>query len=274
MASTATGYSDMAPSPRVVIDVDPATLNPAAATVIVRQISKWGDVPVNRSPRAVAGGLVVVDYEVPPGVPVTYRVEQFDASGNPLGMALSLTTQVDVGFGRVVVSDPLAPANAVILDADPDFAGVLSRSRPGVVYQAGGESFALSGLRSGFAQVTLRCYTDTAEERARLEAVLAEPMILVRTHPDMNLPGAFYAFVSRVAADSRDHARFGRKTTVWDFEGDEVTRPGIDVLVPVYSYALYKAYLDEKYPPVATYADAATEWGSYIAAMRNPPTLV
>ena len=274
MVSTVTAYDDMIPSPRVVIDVDDADLNPAAVTATVLQVSKWGEVPVNRAPRAVAGGLVLTDYEVPPGVPVTYRVRQYGGGGTDLGYALALETQVDVPFGRVVLQDPLAPADAVVVDGEAGFAGVRPRSRPTKVYQAGGASFAMSGLPSGFQQVPLHCYTDTVEDADMLSRILEQPVVLVRTHPRTGLPGSFYASIASAAPDSTNHARFGRDTNLWAMSGDELSRPGIDVLVPVYSYDLFKQYLDAKYPPYGTYDDAGAEWATYIDALRNPPSLV
>ncbi|WP_298742281.1 hypothetical protein [uncultured Microbacterium sp.] len=269
-----TAFSDMGPSPRVRIDIDDADLDPAAVTVTVLQISKWGQVPVNNAPRDVAGGLVLNDYTVPAGVPVIYRVQEFDASGADLGIALSLDAAVDIPFGRVVIQDPLAPGNAVMLDADVSFAGQRGRSRPTKIYQAGGRSFAMSGLMSALESVALHCYTDTVDDADMLALILEQPVVLVRTHPRSGLPGSFYATIPNPVPDSTGHARFGRDTNVWDLIGSGVTRPSIDVIVPVYSYELFKQYLDEKYPPFGTYDDAALEWSTYISAIRNPPPLV
>ncbi len=271
MPSSVTAFSDMAPSPRVVVDIDDADLNPLTVTALVIQVSVWGEVPVENTPRPVAGGLVVTDCTVPPGVQVVYRVRQFDAAGADLGLALSLSAQVDVPFGRVVISDPLAPRNAVILDGEAGFAGQRSRSRPTRVYQAGSQSFAMTGLYSAFQQVNLSCYTDTTDEAGMLAVILEQPLVLVRTHPRTGLPGSFYATIPNPVPDSTDHARFGRETQLWTMGASEVSRPTVDVLVPVYSYDLFKAYLDAKYPPEATYDDAATEWSTYIEALRNPP---
>lgn len=274
MTSTVTPFDDMAPSPRVLIDIDDTDLHVDTVTAIVMQLSKWGDVPVNRTPRAVAGGLVLTDYEVPPGVPVTYRVHQFDVNGDSLGFALSMQTQVDVPFGWVVVQDPLAPADAIMLEGGTEFAGVMRRVRPSRTYQAGGKSFALSGLNSAFLSVPLQCFTDSPADQDLLARILDQSLILVRAHPRTGIPGSLFAAVTNVAWDSRGHARFGRDTRAWDFTTDEVSRPSIDIIVPIYTYDLYKAYLDEKYPPVATYDDAATEWATFIDAVRNPPPVV
>lgn len=274
MASTVTAFEDMAPSPRVVVDIDDADLHADCVTATVLQVSKWGQVPVNREPRAVAGGLVVTDYEVPPGVQVVYKVQQFDGAGVDVGLVLSLTAQVDIPFGRVVVQDPFAPADAVMLDGEASFAGQRPRSRPTKVYQAGTRSFAMSGLASALQQVALHCYTDADADTDALTLIVEQPVVLIRTHPRMGLPGSFYATIPAPTPDVSDHARFGRETTLWVMAGDEVSRPSIDVLVPIYSYDRFKAYLDEKYPPFGTYDDAAAEWATYIEAIRNPPPIV
>ncbi|MFC7927702.1 hypothetical protein [Microbacterium laevaniformans] len=273
MASAIAVDNDMQPSPRVTIDIDPTDLDPATSAAIVVQISQWGEVPVNRMPRLVAGGLIVVDYEAPLGVPLIYRVRQFDASGADIGLStLSLAGELEAAFGKVVISDPMAPANAVILDADAAFAGVRTRTRPTKLYQAGGSTFAMSGLYSAMQGVNLNCFTDTAEDAIALSKILEQPLILVRAHPRTGIPGAFYATVPEVIADSTDQARFGRLTNLWQLVADQLSRPAIEIQVAIYSYDLFKQYLDTKYPPEATYDDAAREWTTYIDALRNPPS--
>lgn len=272
MVSTATAHDDMDPSPRVVLDLDDADFDPDAVTVTVWQLSRWGEVPVNPTPRNIAGGLVITDYSAPAGVALTYRVQQYDADDVPLGYVLSLSAEITIPFGRVVIQDPLAPAAAVMLDAHPAFASVMRKLRPTKVYRAGGKTLAMSGVLGAFTQVPLTCYTDTVEDRETLATILEQALVLVRTHPRSAIPGAFYATISEVPADDSEHARFGRDTAVWDLRGDEVSRPTIDILVAVFSYDRFKAYLDTLHPPTpGTYDDAAAVWSTYIDAMRNPP---
>lgn len=278
MPSTAIAYSDMAPSPRVVIDVDEADLNPACVSAQVLQVSAWGSFPVENRRRPVSGGLVVYDYTVPAGVNVVYRVRQFDATGGDLGLTLSLPAQVEIPENMAVVSDPLAPSTAVMLRMHMSFAPELARSRNQRVYQAGGMSFAMSGLRSAFQSVQMRLWSEAASDMQIMEAALEQPMILVRTHPTTRLPGSFYASVVRDSIITWGAQLYGipelEDRDAWALSADEVSRPTVDVLVPVYSYDLFKAYLDAKYPPEATYDDAAAEWSTYIEALRNPPPVV
>lgn len=265
MPSTATSHDDMDPQPRVEIVIDPADLNVAVDTITVLQLSKWGQVPVRSATRrAAAGGFAVTDYEVPPGVPVTYRVDQFDASGNPLGFAvLDLTALVDIPVGWAVVSDPLAPGNAVLLRAEYQFAGTLKRSRPTSIYRAGFDTIALSGLQSKLQDVVLRCVTESDDERQALETITSESMLVVRTMPQMRLPGSLYAVAPEVVMDPFD-ARVGGETDVWDLVGQEVSRPTLDVIVPVYTWQDIIDYY-------ATWAALIADRATWLDVIRNPP---
>lgn len=263
----------MAPSPRATVDIDDADLHVDATEITVWEISKWGQVIVRGAERKGAGGgFVVTDYELPAGVDVTYRVEQFDAGGASLGYAgFSLSAQVTIPFGHVVIQDPLAPASAIVLKAQPAFGSQLRRRRPKRKYQAGSKTFAMTGLYSAFEQVPLHVWTQTEEEREQLAAILEQPLILVRTHPAMRLPGAFYAVLEETIDDT-SRAASGLDGDRWFLTGDQLSRPDLEVIVPIYTYDLFKAYLDEKYgPPYATYDDASVEYATYLDALRNPP---
>ena len=272
MPSSAVAFNDMNPSPRVRVDIDDSDLDPACVSVVVVQTSRWGEFDVNNTPRSVAGGMVIEDYTAPGGVPIVYRVRQYDALGADLGLALSLNAELSWDSNTVIVSDPLAPGSAVAAEATIDFAESLNRPRAVSVYQAGSRSFAMSGLVRGFVDVPLRCFTSSEDQREAFLLLLEQPVLLFRTMPSLRLPGSFYATVSApmIPWDSQD----GGDTDEWNISATQLTRPSIDVIVPVYSYDLFKAYLDAKYPPFGTYDDAAAEWSTYISAIRNPPPLV
>lgn len=273
MTSTAVAFLDMVPSPRVQIEIDPADLDAGAVSVTVWQTSKWGQVKVNREPRPATGGVVIDDFEVPGGVSVVYRVEQFDASGASIGFVLSLPVILEWDTGDVILSDPLAPSRAVRVRAEKLFAGSLERSRSSSIYQAGNRIFSMSGPMSGFQKLVLRVVTESEADREMLERISGEATMLVRAMPQTRLPGVLYVTAPTVPMVPFD-ASSGGETDVWDLSGTQVSRPDIDIIVAVYSYDLFKQYLDAKYPPVATYADAATEWATYLDAARARPTPV
>ncbi|QYF98905.1 hypothetical protein [Microbacterium sp. PAMC21962] len=242
-------------------------------SVTVWQTSPWGQVKVNRTPRPVAGGMVLDDFEVPGGVPVVYRVEQFDSMGATLGFALNLPVQVSWDLGDVILSDPLDPGRAVRVRAEKLFAGSLERGRSSSVYRAGAKTFVMSGPMSGFQKLTLRVVTENEADRTTLGLITDQATMLVRAMPQTRLPGVLYVSVPSVPMLPFDARRRGN-VDLWDLVGDEVSRPNIDIVVAVYSYDLFKAYLDAKYPPEATYDDAATEWATYVDAARTRPSPV
>lgn len=274
MASTITAYSDMSPCPRVRLDIDPADLAVGTTHVTIVQLSKWGEVNVRDwEQRSVASGLVVDDYELPPGVPVTYKVLQFDDGVQTGYAAIELTASVSFPRTHVIIQDPLAPSNAVEVTAEFNFVPALMRKRPTQVYQAGGRTFAMSGVAGAYSQVGLSVITAHEDDREMLAAILAENLILVRAMPETRLPGSFYATTASIPMTPLD-AKSGGDWDLWPIEAEQVTRPDLGILVAVYSYQVFKDYLDTLHPPTAgTYADAAATWSTYLDALRNPPAV-
>lgn len=260
MVSTATARADMNPSPRVDLLIDAAQLTAGTVTGTVYQLSKWGQVPVRGAIKvATAGGFAVTDYEVPLGTPITYRIEQFNVSGASLGFALNLTAQLDIATSWAVVSDPLAPGNAIMLRAEKGFADVLTRSRPTALYRAGLDTIALSGVRSPFKDINLRCWTEDEDERELFDAIVGESLILVRTMPEMRLPGALYAVIPDTG-----RAHLDDDSDMWELTGQEVTRPTLDVLVPVYDWQDVVNY----WPTWTAVIAARATW---LELIRTPP---
>jgi hypothetical protein len=270
MVSSLTVWTDMDPCPRARVDIDPADLDVGADAVTVWQLSSsaLGSAEVRvRSAIEVAsaGGVVVTDYEIPLGVPVTYRVEQFTA-GVSIGFSdVELTGQADIADGHAVLTDPLDPARSVLVDAHIDFGGVLQRTRPTRVYRAGDFSAALSGLRGLLEVVPLRCNTRTVADYVLLDQVLASTQFLVRLMPSGGLlPSAFNVVVPSPAAVPVD-VQYGGSWVQWELTGQEVSRSEIDVLVPVVNYQLFA-------DAFATYGDAASAYSTYLDALRTPPS--
>jgi len=267
MASTVTGFATMDPQPRAELVVEAASLHASVSTVNVLQQSEWGTVTVrDGAARGAVGGFALTDYELPVGVPVEYRIEQFNSSGAPLGFAsLTLETQVDIPVGWAVMSDPLAPENAVLVRSEVQWAQTLRRRRPTTVYQAGFETIGLSGVQSKLLDVGLRCMTGTATERATLEAIVAETLVLVRTMPKMRLPGQLYVLIpddvaeplNAASADDGDGDR-------WDLVGQEVSRPTQGIVIPAYTWQDVIDY----YPTWTALMAARASW---LAVLADPP---
>jgi hypothetical protein len=270
MASTVTPYEDMDPSPRVDVFIDDSDLDGDTVTITVHQISVAGDIEVrNMVGVASAGGFAGTDYEPPFGVAITYRVAQYDAGGTELGFVLELTTQVDVETNVVVLSDPLAPGSAVKARAEAGFAAQMTRRRPTRVYRAGLRTVALMGLQGLLEDLPLRCWTDNADDRDMFVEVTAQTQILVRTMPNFPFPRILFAVVPDVVQVPFDYHQ-GGVTDVWDITGTEVSRPEIDIIVPVINYQLFADYVATVGD--GTYGFAATVWSTYLDALLNPPS--
>lgn len=262
---TLTGFSDMAPSPRVQVSFSAAELDPAVATVTVVQISAAGEAEV-REGRGVnaVGGAQVTDYEVPPGIPVTYRAEQFDVSGVSLGLTASATTQVDIDPGYVVVQDFLAPRNAVLVDAHESFAGEVRTSRASARYRAGRNTLVLMGEVGLAEQVPLTVNTRTLADADMLGSILAEGTALIRSMPNVvRIPQLFYCAIPDVVPVPID-VQYGGEWIRWDLVGDEISRPDIAVIEPLFSWGLYKS----AFP---TWGDAKAAYTTWLDAKSNPP---
>lgn len=266
MVSSLTVWADMDPCPRARVEIDAADLDVGTDAVTVWQLTADAEVPVRSAIRvASAGGVIVTDYEIPFGVPVTYRVEQF-ASGLSTGFSdVELTGQVDIADGFAVFSDPLDPARSVLVEAHLEFGSVLRRTRPTRVYRAGDFTAALSGVRGLLEDVPLRCSTRTLADADLLDSVLAATQFLVRLMPSGGrLPSVFHVVVPSPAEVPVD-VQYGGEWIQWDLSGQEVSRSEVEILVPVINYQLFA-------DAFATYGDAAAAYSTYLDALRDPPS--
>lgn len=261
---TLTPLSTMDPSPRVEVLVAAGELNVATSTLTVKQISDAGEFDVREGVRVpAAGGVFVVDYEPPLGIPVTYQAEQFDAAGVSLGLTGAATTTVLVDQVMVVMQDPLAPLRAVRVEPLRGFAGVLRRTRESQLYRAGFRTLALMGEQSLLEQVPLQVWTATKAEADALEEVLDEGTFLVRSSPALPLPPLFYTAVSTYARDPYNASAF-MEASQFAFEGDQITRSTLEVIEPAVTW---QRYIDA----FATWNAMDAEYSTWLDAKQNPP---
>jgi len=268
MASTVTPHTDMDPSPRVDVFIDDADLDPDTTEITVHQISPAGDIQVRNMIRQTSlGGFADTDYEPPFGVPITYRVAQYDVDGVELGFVLELSTQVD--FDSVVLSDPLAPGVAVAVNALADFGGELKRERPTRTYRAGFRTVALMGIQSLLDNVSLHCETDSLNDADMLEDVLASGQFLVRIPPSTSRLPLLLNVVVPAPVQVPIDVQFGGEIVEWKMDATEVSRPEIDIIVPVINYQRFIDYVFATGD--GTYGYAATLWSTYLDALLNVP---
>lgn len=257
-----TPHTDYAPVPRVDVLFD--NLPFGAVYVTVFQISAEGTIPVRSAIRSfAAGGYFITDYEVPLGIPVSYRAEQFDAAGNSMGFTDTATTQVDIPVGVAVFQDPLEPAVSAVVGCEASFAETLSRTREVKRHLIGFETIALMGAMSLLEDVNLRVWADADVTQRKFDAVLSRTQVLVRTMPPMPLPRAFHVVIpspKRVPFD----IRFDGETNVWDLTAFEVTRSTLDIIVPPVTWQR----VIDAYP---TWADVIAAHPTWLDVLKNPP---
>ena len=264
---TVTVSSTMDPQPRARVLFDEGEFDAAAVTATVLQISGDGERDVRDGLRlSVSGGILVTDYEIPPGLDVTYRARQYDINGAEIGLTDSATVRVDIPVGWAVFSDPLAPKSAVLVECLQGFGQELSRSRDVSLYQAGPNTIALMGSLSGLQSVRLRMVTQSVEVQKSLAAVLAAGSILVRTMPPMPIASTFYCVVPN---PRRIPKGFDGTLDDWDVVAHEVARATIGVISPVFTYGYYKAALAAL--DVDTYGESKALWTTYLDSKLDPP---
>lgn len=261
---TLTPHADDDPTPRVEILFDEAEWASGTATVNVLQVSDEGTLIVrNGTGMEASGGVYLIDYEIPPGIPVSYQAEMFNSSGASLGLSAAASTQVDLPLDVVIFQDPLAPKTSVRVQAQRSFGGTLTQSRDSTLYRAGDNTIALMGPLGLYEDVDLSVRTNDQAIGVTLLEVLQVGALLVRTMPIYQLPSLLYVNVAKPGRTLLN-ARFGGFETEWSLSGDQVSRNLVDILQAVITYARYKAYF-------ATYADAKAVYSTYLDAKKNPP---
>lgn len=189
---------------------------------------------------ATAGALSRIDFEVPFGVPVTYRAEMFDAAGMSLGFTDTSSVELDVS--GTWVHNPLDPAGGVRVTLLQGAAGMLSRPVSGsVVYPQGRRvGVVVAGQRRGLQDVNLNCFTDTDEDADRFAALVGgydrttTPVLCFRTGSDMRirLPRPLFAAVFDPREVEFD-VHLGGSAIEWQMEGTEVSPPTPALVVPL-----------------------------------------
>lgn len=216
----------------------------------------------NRTP--ATGDFFVTDFQVPLGVPVTYRAEHFNAAGVSLGLSGDASTQVDSDPQYIVIQDPLAPKRFVKVDAPPSFASTLSRRRAMATYNVGGRTVALMGELGLRSDVSIEVSTRTLEQADMLQSVLAEAPFLVRTMPEIvRLPPLFYGVTTSFSELPVD-VDLGGEWVRWSLTAQEVSPLLLDIIEAVVTYARFKAAF-------ATYAEAKAVYATYLQAKQSPP---
>lgn len=263
-----TAYTDEDPCPRVEVLI--THLPPTVDTVTVWRSWAGTRSVVRGGNRAeVSGALLLVDYEVPLGLPVTYWAVGYTAAGVPMQESPSAT--VTVSAPDTWIQDPLDPTSAMragMLIPGPLMVSGGSFAAPR--YRRAGQRIAIHGsrlpvgrgdVRQAAAQVPLLLDSDNPTTTAGVYEVLdqADPLC-VRAPADLvpALTGLVYLAVDEYVPDPDT----GWQGTMFTLEGDSVRPPGAGIVVQPRTYA---DLLDE----AATYADLTTLYPTYLDLLRG-----
>jgi hypothetical protein len=240
-APTLTGFSTMDPSPRVEVLFPSSALASGTETITVWQLSSDGSRKVRTdsgSDRVYAvGGVQVTDYEVPPGVTVEYRAEQFNSAGVSLGFTDTEQVQVDFDPSMAVIQDPLLPGNAVLVEVKPDFGSGYAPERELQLHRIGFDTIALMAAQGLARDVPVTVQTKTLEDAQKLRAILAETYVLVRTMPAPLplIPRCLHVVIASPRPVPID-VHYGGEWVQWPLTGQEVTRSSLSIIVPTVTW--------------------------------------
>lgn len=202
--SSLTPFADMAPVPRVLIDVPVSEFPAGSVTVSITRTCEGRTMDVRGGQRLPAGSpAVVIDPEPGFGVPNSYTLLGHDAAGNIIG-SWPLGSTV-VASDKTVIQQPLDPRLSVEVVRMAGTAGALERESPGeLLYPQGQHLPGLVGLgpRRGLKNVPIFLRVGTGDEADTLQATLGTytqrqlPVWLIRTPPGQRLPRILFCRVA------------------------------------------------------------------------------
>jgi len=217
-----------------------------------------------------AGGAVHDDWEIPTGVPVSYRAEAFDVSGVSLGFTDYVIGEVFSDPSKAWISDPNNPNMVVQVDLKSDFVDTLTRVRQAQTYQIGDRVVALLGARGKLQNLNFRVQTETLDDGALLDQILGQTSVLIRTNPPADVPRLLYVVVpdvNKTGLGSAQDIQYGGGLALWSGTGQEISPSTLDILVPIVTW---QTYIDAF--PGASWADVmAVYTGTWLDAISNPP---
>ena len=250
----------LTPGPAVLVEAAGLSLSAASARV-ERIIGASTEVVVESlSALPSGGGLVVRDYEAPPGRNVTYRVSTFAANGAPLDTRLVGPVRTpDIDQNHAWIMDGLDPAGAMLVSLLAGTEQGVGMSVPGMGLSdpvTGGLPVAALGARTRRDRPYI-IDIDGAEQMARFEQLVGHGGVLVvRPAAAAGLPHP--TGIIRLAADTVTRTNWipWQEWARYEISGVEVLADSWPYLVPLSTWA----EMAEALP--------ATSWAAYAAA--NP----
>jgi hypothetical protein len=270
-APTVTVSTDANPCPRVEILVSPMPVDADTITV-TRFYGSQADTVRGATGAVVAGDFVVIDYEVPLGVAVSYACVTKDSGGVPSSVSTA-SDAVTLDVAEVWAQDPLDP----------------STSMPWASSRTGGvDAFLRKGSLTGYTLGANQALAPSIGSRRPVgqsgvrQAPSAIPILLTTTSDDT--AQALYALLVQAGAalclrvppsavklyDALSYVQLGdivpdttREGQIWwTTSGTQIVGPSLDVIVPVRNY-------EDLAGEAATYADLAVLYATYLDMQRG-----
>lgn len=259
--SSLTAFTDMAPVPRVLVDVPVSEFPAGSVTVSLTRTSEGRTFAVRGGQRLPATSpAIVLDPEPPFQVVSSYTVVGHDASGNIVGSWP--VGSVVVNFDQAVIQQPLDPRLSVQVTRLKGTAEKLSRETPGsVAYPQGRVLPGLVGLgpRRGLRNVNLELFVDSLEDADMLQSTLGTydtpqlPVWLVRTPIGQRVPRVFFCHVPEleeyavIGSAQNEYVRFSASVT-------EVSPPAAGISAAVLTHSDMKVFFATHTAVKAQYA--------------------
>ncbi|MFZ4843957.1 hypothetical protein [Mycetocola saprophilus] len=256
---------DDQPCPRV--ELVARDLPPSTTAVTIWRTAAGRTKEVRGAIRTNASDAIsLVDFEAPFGVPLTYRVEPFTATGDSLGLIGLAETQLDVD--ETWVHNPLNPFGSVVVSFRGSAVGAISRPVDGQVEHALGSRVGrvVSSGRRGVVGVSLDVMTETLADADKVAALLGDegnelpPVLCFRigARDRVRLPQPFYAAVLDIVESSFDYTEGTGEKIAHHMSGTEAAPPVPGLFIPLLTYAHLNAYY-------ASYAALNADNPTYLA---------
>jgi hypothetical protein len=261
MSIAATALSDFEPCPRVelVVNMTGVTFSVSRSdgeqTLWVRG---WRTRPAT-SP------LLIVDYEAPLDVDITYTVTAYSSTGASLGsesVTVSVPSNLDADR-LAILQDPYDPSTAMPVQLEGSAVTSLTYSRElAIMRPASGQAIAFGTALGDARDVPLSALTRDGDEGARfLAAHRNATPVLLRTVAPIELPRVCYLAVGEIGRRPIDLD--GPGWTLWSLSGSVVRGPSASYSIPVHTW-------DEVEASYATWDDLLANKATWLDVERNP----
>lgn len=260
---TSITFTTAPPSARVIFSS--ADLFAKTETITAYRVIDGVSTTVRSAVRIFAvGGALFDDAEVPVGVTVEYRAQQFDGTGKELGFTQSASVLVPGERGVGWVSDPLDASSAVRVVLAESAGRLPRRPVPGAVYRVGARTVALVGSRGLLQDLPMDFYTETTADRQAIWNLIGATggLLLFRTPPPVPIPRLLYAWAANATFDDFDP--YGGEGSVWSNTVQEITPTDAPLVVGA---APWQAYINA-FP---TWADFNAAYLTWFDALKSPP---